>query len=160
VWFRLVQYSEHFRFRDCQRLLLVFCIILLSSLKRAEFGKSRAFRGPVCASGDCLFHVVTALPSLEATYSYVLPLLWVVDTLPLEMDGRMSLRAKTRCELIAFRIMKPVLDALACQWLQATDLQGAQQVPSGVQMKLWRHKALRILQVKLQRNSVTEKPRG
>jgi hypothetical protein len=53
VGFRLVQYYLRFHFHDCEWFLLVFCITLLCSHKRTEFGKPHAYRGPVCASGNC-----------------------------------------------------------------------------------------------------------
>jgi hypothetical protein len=51
VGFCLVQYCVHFHY--CEWFLLVFCITLLCNRKRPEFGKPHAYRGPMCASGDC-----------------------------------------------------------------------------------------------------------
>jgi hypothetical protein len=53
VWPCLVRYSEHFHFHDFECLLLVAYMIILRNRKRAEFGKPRANREPMCASENC-----------------------------------------------------------------------------------------------------------
>jgi hypothetical protein len=50
---RLVQCNEHFHFHDYGRLLLAFCIILLCTRKRTEFGKSHVYRRPMCVLENC-----------------------------------------------------------------------------------------------------------